>query len=124
MKFLIDEQLPPLLVSWLTEKGYDTIHATALSTGARISDAFICQRSIDEQRVVVTKDEDFLTTYLLKKQPYKLIYITGGNMKNRQLLDMFRANFDALLFRLNTGANVIKINQFDIRVRASDSDTP
>ncbi len=118
MKFLIDEQLPPLLVSWLTEKGHDTIHATTLSTGERISDAFICQRSIDEQRVVITKDEDFSTTYFLKKQPYKLIYITGGNMKNRQLLDMFRANFDALLFRLNTGADVIEINQSGIKVWA------
>lgn len=83
MKFLIDKQWPPLLVSWLTEKGYDTIHATALSTGERIADAFICQRSIDEQRVVITKYDDFLTTYLLKKQLYKLIYITGENMKNR-----------------------------------------
>ncbi len=87
MKFLIDEQLPPLLVDWLQEKGYDTIHATALATGDRITDHYICQRSIDEQRVVITKDEDFLTTYLLKKQPYKLIYLTVGNIKNRQLLD-------------------------------------
>jgi predicted nuclease of predicted toxin-antitoxin system len=117
MKFLVDEQLPPLLVDWLLERQYDTIYATALAAGKRITDHDICQCSIDEQRVVITKDEDFLTTYLMKKQPYKLIYLTVDNIKNRQLLDRFRANFDSWEFQLEAGANVLEVNQYDTKVR-------
>ena len=38
-----------------------------------------------EQRVVVTKDADFVDTHLLRKRPDKLLLISTGNISNREL---------------------------------------
>ena len=92
MKFLVDEQLPRLLVDWLNTKGHDAVHVSALLTNTRIPDDYICERSMAEKRVVITKDSDFFDTYLIKRRPYKLVYITTGNLRNRPLLDLFRTS--------------------------------
>jgi predicted nuclease of predicted toxin-antitoxin system len=115
MKFLIDEQLPNLLVEWLLSKGYDTVHASALLTNTRIPDEYICECSMAEERIVITKDADFLNTYLVKQQPYKLVYITTGNLRNRPLMDLFRASLSQLIQELET-ASVIELNQSLMRV--------
>ncbi|HKT38344.1 MAG TPA: DUF5615 family PIN-like protein, partial [Ktedonobacterales bacterium] len=41
--------------------------------------------SLREQRVVVTKDADFVNSFLLKHQPYKLLLISTGNIRNTDL---------------------------------------
>ena len=115
MKFLVDEQLPALLAEWLCSKGHDAIHVASLLIDTRISDGYICERSMVEKRVVITKDVDFLNTYLIKQQPYKLVYITTGNLKNRQLLDLFRSQFEQLIQTLET-AQVVELNQHVINV--------
>jgi predicted nuclease of predicted toxin-antitoxin system len=38
-----------------------------------------------EQRVVVTKDADFVNSHLLSGQPAKLLLISIGNITNREL---------------------------------------
>ncbi len=68
-----------------------------------------------ESRVVISKDSDFFNTYLFKKQPYKLLYITTGNLRNRPLLDLFRSSLTQLLGTLEN-ANVVELNQTTIRV--------
>lgn len=114
MKFLVDEQLPQMLADWLCEKGHDAIHVSALLTNVKIPDGYICKRSMAEERVVITKDSDFFNTYLVKKQPYKLLYITTGNLRNRPLLDLFRASLTQLLNALEN-AEVVELNQSTIR---------
>lgn len=68
-----------------------------------------------EERIVITKDADFLNTYLIKRQPYKLVYITTGNLRNRPLLDLFRASLEQLIHELET-AKVIELNQSRMKV--------
>lgn len=115
MKFLVDEQLPGLLAEWLQSKGHDAIHVATLFTGTRIPDGFICRRSMDEQRIVISKDVDFFNTYFIKRQPYKLIYVTTGNLKNRQLLDLFRNSLHELIATLEVH-QVVEVNHQSIRV--------
>lgn len=112
---MIDEQLPFLLADWLQSKGYDAVHVTTLLTNEHIPDGYICERSMLEKRIVITKDTDFFNTYLIKQQPYKLIYVTTGNLKNRQLLDLFRVSIDQLISSLQT-AQVIELNQLAMKV--------
>jgi predicted nuclease of predicted toxin-antitoxin system len=38
-----------------------------------------------EQRVVVTKDADFVDTHLLRGRPAKLLLVSTGNISNRDL---------------------------------------
>ncbi|WP_373515691.1 DUF5615 family PIN-like protein [Persicitalea sp.] len=98
-----------------TGKGHDVVHVSALLTNTRIPDGYICERSMAESRVVISKDSDFFNTYLFKKQPYKLLYITTGNLRNRPLLDLFRSSLTQLLGTLEN-ANVVELNQTTIRV--------
>lgn len=115
MKFIIDEQLPFLLADWFQSKGYDAVHVSSLGTGNQISDSFICTLSMQEKRIVITKDLDFLNTYIVKNQPYKLIYLTTGNLRNRALLDLFRSSLQQLINHLEE-SNVIELNQHILKV--------
>lgn len=57
-----------------------------------------------EGRIVITKDADFQDSYLLLGEPPRLLLLTTSNIKNRQLLDLFRSNIASIdeLFLLHT----------------------
>ena len=115
MKFIVDEQLPFKLASWLTKQGHDAFHISVLASGESITDDTICMISMSEERTVITKDSDFWDTYLIKEQPYKLLYITTGNISNKDLLTLFEANF-SLMLELIKLHKVIELNQNEIKV--------
>lgn len=104
MKYLVDAQLPYLLAEVLREKGYDVVHTDDLPDKDETTDTVIRQIATVEGRVVITKDSDFQDSYLLFGQPPRLLLLTTGNIKNRQLLDMFRRNISIIsnLFALHT----------------------
>ncbi len=68
------------------------------------------------KRVVISKDIDFLNTFLIRKEPWKLIYLTTGNISNKELLELFQSNMSQLI-DLFDKANVIEMNQQNILVR-------
>ncbi|MCX6214383.1 DUF5615 family PIN-like protein [Spirosoma sp.] len=104
MKYLVDAQLPYLLAEILSAKGYDVIHTDELPDKDETSDTIIRQLATRENRIVITKDSDFRDSYLLFGQPPRLLLLTTGNIKNRQLLDLFRGNRATLdgLFLVHT----------------------
>jgi len=69
MKFLVDAQLPRRLCHRLWECGHDAAHTLDLPSGNRTSDAEIMRIADTEDRVVVTKDDDFVQSFLLRNQP-------------------------------------------------------
>jgi predicted nuclease of predicted toxin-antitoxin system len=85
MRFLVDAQLPRRLIHRFRDAGHDALHTLDLPNGNRTTDAEIIALSMREQRVVVTKDADFVTTLLISRQPYKLPVISTGNIKNAEL---------------------------------------
>lgn len=52
--------------------------------------------SLAEQRVVITKDSDFVDSFLLHKRPWKLLLVSTGNISNRELEQLFAANLIAI----------------------------
>jgi predicted nuclease of predicted toxin-antitoxin system len=64
VKFLVDAQLPRRLASELAAAGHDVVHTLDLPKGNRTADAVINRRALTEGRVVVTKDRDFVTSFL------------------------------------------------------------
>lgn len=89
MKFLLDAQLPPSLKQLFTENGFDCIHTIDLPLGNDTPDRIINALFIDEQRIVVTKDSDFYDSFLVKKEPYKLVLVKLGNVPRKELIDFF-----------------------------------
>jgi predicted nuclease of predicted toxin-antitoxin system len=85
MKFLIDAQLPRRMVDWLTCAGCDALHTLDLPDGNRTTDTQVITLADQEQRVVVTKDADFVNQHVLQGRPAKLLLIATGNISNRDL---------------------------------------
>lgn len=96
MKFLVDAQLPRRLLLALTEAGHNAVHTFDLATGNRTPDSDISAIADKESRVVVTKDSDFVNSFLLNSQPQKLLLVSTGNISNDELLQLFRANLAAI----------------------------
>ena len=70
MKFIIDEQLPKKLALWLQSQDFDAVHADDLPhISGKLTDVSICRIADDQDKTVITKDEDFWKRYLMMKQP-------------------------------------------------------
>lgn len=102
MKFLIDAQLPQKLSRKLRELGHNSLHTLDLSAGNKTSDNDILLFAIKENRIVVTKDSDFVVSYHLKGPPPKLLLISTGNISNDQLLRLFIVALSTLEATFNT----------------------
>lgn len=108
--FVIDAQLPYRLKKWLTDKGYDVIHTLDLPLKNLTPDTFIADLAIQQNRIVITKDDDFLKLNILYGKPQKLLIITTGNIVNAHLLLLFERNFDFILTLFEKGAMVVEIS--------------
>ena len=97
MKFLVDAQLPVRLAIFLQTRGYDTLHTKDLPQQNATSDTQINEISIEQERVVITKDSDFVDSFLTIQKPTKLLLITTGNIKNSELEQIFVKNLSTLV---------------------------
>ena len=96
MKFLVDAQLPVRLARVLQSAGCDTIHTKDLPRRNATPDWEINWLSIQESTIVITKDRDFIDSFTIQQQPYKLLILTTGNINNNQLIDIFMNNLPQL----------------------------
>ena len=110
MRFLIDAQLPKSLAVFMREQGLDAIHTLELPNRNATTDSEIRLLSIHEERIVISKDADFYDSYTLKQEPYKLVYLTIGNLGNKELLTLFAKNLTHLIAVLER-SSVIEMNQ-------------
>jgi len=97
VRFLIDAQLPKSLSNFLATKGYDSIHTIDLPDKNNTKDYQIIALSKQDNRIIITKDNDFLESFLLKKEPEKLILVKTGNISNTELLEIFDNNFNIIV---------------------------
>jgi predicted nuclease of predicted toxin-antitoxin system len=97
----------------LSEKGFDTIYTNDMPARDETPDSVIRAVADAQNRIVITKDSDFYDSHLLFRQPAKLLLITTGNLKNRQLLNLFRENFEDVLQLFETNS-LIELNKDEI----------
>lgn len=102
MKFIVDAQLPRRLMRDLIASGHDAIHTMDLPTANRTPDNEILALAIQQQRIVVTKDNDFVTSFLLRGAPPKLLLISTGNISNDKLAQLLAVNLAALQIAFQT----------------------
>ena len=91
MKFLIDAQLPRRVAAWMTQAGHDALHTLDMPLKNRTPDAAIVSRALQDGRVVITKDDDFVQAFLINGQP-PLLLISTGNITNDAPERLMRAN--------------------------------
>ena len=96
MKFLVDAQLPRRLARELAASEHDAVHTLDLPAANRTTDQDIVALAIQENRIVVTKDNDFVVSFHLRGAPPKLLLISTGNISNDKLCDLLTSNLTAL----------------------------
>ncbi len=97
MKFLIDAQLPARLAEFLNRAGHDAVHTSKLPDGNRSTDRQVALRADTDDRVVVTKDQDFRDGHLLGASPRRLLVVATGNITNSALLSLVERHLDAIV---------------------------
>jgi len=76
--------LPRRIVAWLVAAG-DALHTLDLADGNSTTDRQINELADQGQRVVITKDSDFVDSHLLAGHPAKLLLVSTGNIRNSEL---------------------------------------
>jgi len=97
MKWLIDAQLPRRLSEKLNSLGHDSVHSLELANGNRSTDIEICHIADQSDRIVASKDRDFLDSHIVNGTPRKLLWITLGNTSNNELLFVFERELSQLV---------------------------
>jgi predicted nuclease of predicted toxin-antitoxin system len=96
MKFLVDAQLPRALVAALRSLGHEAIHTSELPEGNATADEEIRRLARVNGMVVVSKDDDFVNSHILRGDPAKLLFIATGNITNQDLLAILRRHSDEI----------------------------
>ena len=116
MKFLVDAHLPKKLAELLRYKGFDALHTLDLPSQNYTTDNEINILSVKDKRVVISKDLDFVDSLLITNKPYKLIYITTGNITNKTLLELFSKNIDKIINSMEK-AHLVEISLENISIK-------
>lgn len=73
------------------------MHTLELTRQNRTPDSDIKEISLLEERIVITKDSEFVDSFILKGMPFKLLLISTGNIKNSELEQLSSQNLDWLV---------------------------
>ena len=88
MRFVVDAQLPPALARLLTAKGHSAVHVEDI--GLRdADDSPIWSYALDNEAVIVTKDEDFPRRLRRSQRCPVVVWLRIGNTSRRALLGWF-----------------------------------
>lgn len=118
MKFIVDAHLPIKLKYWLIENGHDALHILDLPKKQSTPDVEIIELAEREKRIVVSKDSDFFKYHLIKGIPEKVLFITTGNIVNKELFRLFELNFKTIENHFNSGKSIIEIDNHSITVHS------
>jgi len=110
MNIWIDAQLPPTLASWLSTTF--EVNATALrDLGLRdAKDVEIFEVARVENAVIMTKDSDFIDLVCRLGSPPQILWLTCGNVTNRNLRQLLTMTLPDALERLQQGEMIVEIS--------------
>jgi predicted nuclease of predicted toxin-antitoxin system len=116
MKFLVDAHLPRRLARWMNDSGHDCFHTLNLPLKNKTPDSAINQLSVDEQRIVITKDADFVDSFVVQGKPWKLLLISTGNIRNSELETLIHANIEGVAEAFESGASFVELSRTSLIV--------
>ena len=108
MKFLIDNQLPAALARHLRNRGCDCQHVIDVGLSSA-SDLDICRYAEAQDRIIISKDEDFLYLARKPKAKIRLLWVRLGNCRTAFLLAAFDRLWPAIESCLKAGDKIVEI---------------
>lgn len=109
MKFLVDAQLPRRFANWLNEAGHDALHTLDLPKKNTTSDSELVARAMRDNRIVISKDADFVQSFMVTGEP-SLLLISTGNISNAELEKILRDNLGTIATAFASG-RFVEINR-------------
>jgi predicted nuclease of predicted toxin-antitoxin system len=115
VKFLVDAHLPFALCALLKQHGMDAVHTRELTAQNATSDAIINELSIQQKRIVISKDTDFYYSHLLYGKPFKLVLVRIGNLDRKNLIELFARHLDEVIGLLQDNT-LVEIDRGTVKV--------
>jgi predicted nuclease of predicted toxin-antitoxin system len=110
MKIWIDAQLPPTLANWLSATfGLEASALRDLSL-RDAQDIKIFEAARAENAVIMTKDSDFIDLVCRLGTPPQILWLTCGNVTNRNLRQLLSATLPDALEQLRQGTMIVEIS--------------
>jgi predicted nuclease of predicted toxin-antitoxin system len=111
MRIWIDAQLSPSLAAWIN-RTFDGIKAESVrAVGLRDAlDQDIFKEAREQQVVVMSKDNDFISLIEEQGPPPKLIWITCGNTSNATMREILGHTLVKAKNLLEQGENIVEIS--------------
>lgn len=85
MRILADEEMESLTVHRLRNYGHDVVHVAQLDALRGSSDAHICETAAEENRLVLTHDDDFLT--IPEQQHDGVLFVPDSDISPEEVAD-------------------------------------
>ena len=95
MNCLVDAQLPRRFAHVPRRAGHDALHTLDLQDGNRTPNRDIARLADEQERVVVTKDADFVTSHLVRGTPARLWLLSTDNLSNAALESLLELQIQA-----------------------------
>lgn len=108
MKFLVDVQLPGTLARWLHGRDCDAIHALERDLG-QADDRTLWNLAVDEERILISKDEDFFILATRPKDSGRLLWLRIGNCRTRDLLTLLNQRWAAIERAFAEGQRIVEV---------------
>ena len=108
MRFLADAQLPPILLSWLTDQGHEAFHVRDFNMGTANDDA-VWAKACELSCHVITKDEDFVIIRERAAQGPSVVWLRIGNALNRVLVASLTSSFPDVIKALENGMPIVEV---------------
>jgi predicted nuclease of predicted toxin-antitoxin system len=110
MKIWVDAQLPPTLANWLTAT-FGLEAAALRDIGLRdAQDITIFETARARNAVILTKDSDFVDLVCRLGTPPQILWLTCGNVTNRNLRKLLTATLPEALEQLRQGEAIVEIS--------------
>ena len=116
MNVLCDVHIALKVVRFFQSKNVKAMHVNDLPDSCYSSDKDICKFADQNNFVVVTKDSDFLDTYLVHQTPKSLIKINLGNVSTSELIAIFERHLDFFITYFEKGSGCIEISKHHVFV--------
>lgn len=118
MRFLLDENLSPLLVELLRSAGHEVAHVRTLGLRSA-TDVEVMAAAVADNRVLISGDTDFgeLLARTKADRPSVLLLRRQSQRRARELVALIDANLPAFAEDLEAGA-VVVLDDHRVRVRA------
>jgi predicted nuclease of predicted toxin-antitoxin system len=108
VKFLIDNQLPSALCSFIRVSGHEAAHVLDFEMNEE-QDSIIWQWATSKAMVVVSKDEDFVHLANRLGDTGRLLWVRVPNCRKPFLLQRFSLRFDEIIAEFGRGAQVVEL---------------